>query len=79
MSGPAKGWVTAHSRDEPIASQMVDALDQVPDRGGRHATLMRFLAKVGADEVDALLCALAETGNGLRRQLTAEATPCPTF
>ena len=72
-------YAAAHSRDELIASQMVDALDQVLDRGGRHATLMRFLAKVGADEVDALLCALAETGNGFRRQLNADATPCPTF
>ena len=72
-------YAAAHSRDELIASQMADSLDQVPDRGGRHATLMRFLAKVGADEVDALLCALAETGNGLRRQLNTEAAPCPTF
>jgi predicted transcriptional regulator len=39
---------------------MVDALDQAADSGSRHAALVHFVERVGADEADALRRALAE-------------------
>lgn len=50
----------AGGRDELIASLMVDALDDVADKGDRKAALMQFVVRVGADEVDALRHALAK-------------------
>jgi predicted transcriptional regulator len=46
-------------RDELMAALMIDVLDQVTDRGGRQAALMRFVQRVGADEVEVLRRALA--------------------
>lgn len=54
-------YAAAHGRDELAASLMVDALDQVTDRSGRQAALMRFVRQVSADEADALRRALAVT------------------
>ncbi|MFN8102568.1 MAG: BlaI/MecI/CopY family transcriptional regulator [Mycobacterium sp.] len=74
--GPANG------RDELVATFMADALDQLPDRRGRQAALMRFVTKVRAEEAEALAMALAEVGTqlrGLARALTPEAGPCPAF
>ena len=45
--------------DELMATLMIDVLDQVTDRGGRQAALMRFVQRVGADEVEVLRRALA--------------------
>jgi predicted transcriptional regulator len=56
-------YAPTHGRDELVAALMVDVLDQVADRGGRHAALMRFVGRVGADEADALRRALAEAGS----------------
>lgn len=56
-------YAPTHGRDELVAALMVDALNQVADRGGRQAALMRFVGRVGADEADALRRALAEAGS----------------
>ena len=79
-AGRAFRYVPSHGRDELVASLMVDVLDQVSDRGGRHAALMRFVGQVGADEADALRNALAEAGkqfSGVR--LRAAGAPCQAF
>lgn len=52
-------YCAAGSRDELIASLMVDALDDVSDSGDRRAALVHFVGRVSADEVDALRHALA--------------------
>jgi predicted transcriptional regulator len=56
----AHRYAPVHGRDELVAGLMVDALDQVADSGGRHAALVNFVERVGADEADALRQALAE-------------------
>lgn len=56
----AHQYAPVHSRDELVAGLMVDALDQAADPGGRHAALVHFVERVGADEVDALRRALDE-------------------
>ena len=52
-------YAPTRGRDELMASLMVDVLDQVSDTGGRHAALMRFVQRVGADEAEVLRRALA--------------------
>ncbi len=61
-AGRAFRYAPSYGRDELVASLMVDVLDQVSDRSGRQAALMRFVRRVGADEADALRRALAEAG-----------------
>lgn len=56
----AHRYAPVYGRDELVAGLMVDALDQVADSGGRHAALVNFVERVGADEADALRQALAE-------------------
>lgn len=46
------------TRDELIAALMVDALDEVADRGDRRAALIHFVGQVGTDEIDDLRSAL---------------------
>ncbi|MGB7236773.1 MAG: BlaI/MecI/CopY family transcriptional regulator [Rhodococcus sp. (in: high G+C Gram-positive bacteria)] len=55
----AHRYVPLHSRDELVASLMVDALSQAPESGGRAAALVHFVGQVGADEAAALREALA--------------------
>lgn len=55
----AHQYVPLHSRDELVASLMVDALAQAPESGGRAAALVHFVGQVGADEAAALRDALA--------------------
>lgn len=55
----AHRYVPLHSRDELVASLMVDALAQAPESGGRAAALVHFVGQVGADEAAALREALA--------------------
>lgn len=55
----AHRYVPLHSRDELVASLMVDALAQAPASGGRAAALVHFVGQVGADEAAALREALA--------------------
>jgi len=62
-AGRAFRYAASYGRDELVASHMVAVLDQISDRGGRQAALMRFVGRVGADEADALRRALAEAGN----------------
>ncbi len=59
-------YAPTHGRDELVAALMVDALDQVADRVGRQAALVRFVGRVGADEADALRRALAGSGHHRR-------------
>jgi len=56
----AHRYVPTHGRDELVAGLMVDALDQAADSGDRHAALVHFVERVGADEADALRRALAD-------------------
>lgn len=53
-------YCAAGGREELIAGLMVDALDDVADKGHRQAALMQFVGRVGADEIDALRHALAK-------------------
>ncbi|MCZ4079881.1 BlaI/MecI/CopY family transcriptional regulator [Rhodococcus sp. H36-A4] len=55
----AHRYAPLHSRDELVASLMVDALAQAPKSGGRAAALVHFVGQVGADEAAALREALA--------------------
>ena len=48
-----------HGREELVADLMVDALGQACDDGGRRAALIHFVQRVAAEDVDALLRALA--------------------
>ena len=54
----AHRYAPVHSRDELVASLMVDALQQADD-SGRAAALMHFVGRVNADEAAALRKALA--------------------
>lgn len=56
----AHRYVPTHGRDELVAGLMVDALDQAADSGDRHAALVHFVERVGADEADALRRALSD-------------------
>lgn len=56
----AHRYAPTHGRDELVAGLMVDALDQAADSGDRHAALVHFVERVGADEADALRRALAD-------------------
>ena len=56
----AHRYTPVHSRDELVATLMVDALDQAADTGDRHAALVSFVERVGADEAEALRHALDE-------------------
>lgn len=56
----AHRYAPVHGRDELVAGLMVDALDQAADSGSRHAALVHFVERVGADEAEALRCALKE-------------------
>ena len=59
----AHRYAPTHGRDELVAGLMVDALAQAHDSGDRHAALVHFVERVGADEADALRRALAELEN----------------
>jgi predicted transcriptional regulator len=54
----AHRYTPVRSRDDLVASLMVDALDQAVGAGGRQSALMHFVGRVGADEADALRRAL---------------------
>ena len=56
----AHRYVPTFGRDELVAGLMVDALAQAQGSGDRHAALVHFVERVGADEADALRRALAE-------------------
>jgi predicted transcriptional regulator len=56
----AHRYAPTHGRDELVAGLMVDALDQAADSHDRHAALVHFVERVGADEADALRRALAD-------------------
>lgn len=56
----AHRYSPTHGRDELVAGLMVDALEQAADSGIRHAALVHFVERVGADEAQALRRALAE-------------------
>jgi len=56
----AHQYAAMHGRDDLVAGLMVDALDQAADSSDRHAALMNFVERVGADEADALRRALAD-------------------
>lgn len=58
--GRAHRYAPVHSRDELVAGLMVDALSQAANSGDRHAALVHFVERVGADEADALRRALAD-------------------
>lgn len=73
-------YAPAQERDELVAGLMVEVLDQFVDHRVRHNALMTFLARVGAEEIEALRRALAEAGDqlgGSRRRVGA--IPCPAF
>lgn len=71
----AHQYAPVHGRDELVAGLMVDALDQVADPGSRHAALVHFVERVGADEAEALRRALAELESGHRTNQSAGARP----
>ena len=54
----AHRYTPVRTRDDLVASLMVDALDQAVGAGGRQSALMHFVERVGADEADALRRAL---------------------
>ncbi len=56
----AHRYAPTHGRDELVAGLMVDALDQASDSPSRHAALVHFVERVGADEAEALRRALSE-------------------
>ncbi|QZY46976.1 BlaI/MecI/CopY family transcriptional regulator [Mycolicibacterium austroafricanum] len=56
--GRTHRYVAARSRDELVATLMIDALAQV-DHGDRQSALAHFVAQVGADEKQAIRRALA--------------------
>ena len=56
----AHKYAPTHGRDQLVAGLMVDALAQAHDSGDRHAALVHFVERVGADEADALRRALTD-------------------
>jgi predicted transcriptional regulator len=71
----AHRYAPTRGRDELVAGLMVDALDQAADSGSRQAALVHFLARVGADEAEALRRALDELEAGHRADPPAGALP----
>lgn len=56
----AHKYVPTHPREDLVASLMVDALSEADAPGSRHAALVSFVGRVGADEAAALRNALDE-------------------
>ncbi|MGC4932142.1 BlaI/MecI/CopY family transcriptional regulator [Gordonia sp. DT30] len=56
----AHKYVPTHPREDLVASLMVDALSEADASGSRHAALVSFVGRVGADEAAALRLALDE-------------------
>lgn len=56
----AHRYAPVHTRDELVASLMVDALQQADEVGSRRAALVHFVEQVGKDEAAALRDALAK-------------------
>lgn len=56
----AHKYVPTHPREDLVASLMVDALSEADAPGSRHAALVSFVGRVGADEAAALRSALDE-------------------
>lgn len=56
----AHKYVPTHPREDLVASLMVDALSEAAAPGSRHAALVSFVGRVGADEAAALRSALDE-------------------
>lgn len=56
----AHRYAPVHSRDELVASLMVDALQQADEVGSRRAALVHFVEQVGNDGAAALREALAK-------------------
>jgi len=56
----AHRYAPVHTRDELVASLMVDALQQADEVGSRHAALVHFVEQVGNDGAAALREALAK-------------------
>ncbi|AZG44656.1 BlaI/MecI/CopY family transcriptional regulator [Gordonia insulae] len=56
----AHKYVPTHPREDLVASLMVDALSEADAPGSRHAALVSFVGRVGADEAEALRNALDE-------------------
>ncbi|AFA76106.1 transcriptional regulator (penicillinase repressor family) (plasmid) [Gordonia polyisoprenivorans VH2] len=56
----AHKYVPTHPREDLVASLMVDALSEADAPGSRHAALVSFVGRVGADEAAALRHALDE-------------------
>lgn len=56
----AHRYAPVHTRDELVASLMVDALQQADEVGSRRAALVHFVEQVGPDSADALRDALAK-------------------
>lgn len=56
----AHKYVPTHPREDLVASLMVDALSEAHAPGSRHAALVSFVGRVGADEAAALRRALDE-------------------
>lgn len=54
----AHKYVPTHPREDLVASLMVDALSEAEAPGSRHAALVSFVGRVGADEAEALRRAL---------------------
>lgn len=66
----AHKYVASNPREELVANLMVDALSEADAPGSRHAALVSFVGRVGADEAAALRRALdqleASQGRGQR-------------
>lgn len=56
----AHRYSPTHPREDLVASLMVDALSEVDESTSRHAALVSFVGRVGADEAAALRRALDE-------------------
>lgn len=54
----AHKYVPTHPREDLVASLMVDALSEANAPGSRHAALVSFVGRVGAEEAAALRDAL---------------------
>lgn len=56
----AHRYSPTHPREDLVASLMVDALSEADESTSRHAALVSFVGRVGADEAAALRRALDE-------------------
>ncbi|MFW0796865.1 BlaI/MecI/CopY family transcriptional regulator [Gordonia sp. CPCC 205515] len=54
----AHKYIPTHPREDLVASLMVDALSEADAPGSRHAALVSFVGRVGAEEAAALRDAL---------------------